>query len=144
MAVTKNDKDGVVARGADVPLVLAQQTGARDALVDPQDHDFIPGLEDKGYHVGEVRQPAEPVLFTGGAVAFETIGDAESKFKGQSVPLSYAEQVAANDKFQRDAGDLYVGRVSVTPLSDPEEIREAKRALDSKSRPAARPADPAN
>jgi hypothetical protein len=70
-----------VARGADVPLALASMSTAttRDALLDPREGDIIPDVESKGYHVGEVRQPAEPVLTSDGAVHFES--DLDSKFE---------------------------------------------------------------
>lgn len=73
--------DEVVARGADVPLALAASTGPRDALVDPRDGDYVPDNDSKGYHVGQERQPAEPVLTAGGDVRFESTADQPSKFE---------------------------------------------------------------
>lgn len=82
--MAKNKASDEVARGADVPLALAS-TGPRDALLDPREGDIIPGLEEKGYHVGEVAQPAEPVLHRGGDVTFESLPEApESKFDRNS------------------------------------------------------------
>lgn len=49
----------------DRPLSLTEQIagpGPRDALVDPNPVDFIPGVDEKGYHTGLVRQPAEPIV----------------------------------------------------------------------------------
>lgn len=80
--------DDVVARGADVPLALAAATGARDALLDPREGDYIPDNEEKGYHVGTERQPAEAVLTRGGDVRFESIASEPSKFvdgQGESI-----------------------------------------------------------
>lgn len=71
----------VVARGVeDVALTLAKASAPRDALVDPQPGDYIPDPE-KGYHVGQVRQPAEPVATAAGVVGFESIADEPSKFE---------------------------------------------------------------
>lgn len=126
------DKDkGVIARGADVPLALAQGSIARDALVDPREGDFVPDLDDKGLHVGEVRQPAEPVLRAGGDVRFESTSDEPSKFK----PTTYAEQVAANAAWEADRPE-YAGREHVAVTADYDADREAA-ARRGEARPAA-------
>lgn len=91
-----------VARGADVPLALASQPGAttRDALLDPQEGDIIPDIESKGYHVGQVRQPAEAVLMSDGDVHFES--DLPSKFEGEDGQSFIDKMKAAHNA--TDAG----------------------------------------
>lgn len=85
-----------VARGADVPLALAAMPGTttRDALVDPQEGDIIPDIESKGYHVGQVRQPAEPVLTSDGDVHFESVTGLDSKF-GEPGESSFIDKMKA-------------------------------------------------
>jgi hypothetical protein len=117
MATTS--RDDVIARGADVPLELARTATARDALLDPQEGDIIPDNEEKGYHVGEVRQPAEPVLTRGGDVRFES--DQPSKFTG-----SYAEQKAELDRREQESPELYGGNVHQPLLTKPEDVEKAK------------------
>lgn len=73
--------DEEVARGADVPLALMANAAPRDALLDPREGDYVPDNEEKGYHVGVERQPAEPVLTAAGDVHFESLPEAgPSKF----------------------------------------------------------------
>lgn len=125
-----------IARGdADVALKLGSN-GARDALLDPREGDIIPDLETKGYHVGEVAQPAEPVLHRGGDVTFESLPEApESRFPG---PLSFAEQKAANQAAQ--ANDPAYKGVTHVPDADPDlqrpDDRIAPRATKTKAAPA--------
>lgn len=136
MATKNTDKStDVVARGgAEVAAALAAQTTTRDALVDPQPGDIIPDVESKGYHVGEVRQPAEPVLTRGGDVTFESLGDSgASKF-----PSTYAEDFAKLD--EKLAGDpAYAGVEHVPYVADPAEAdrlhaeRQAARTTERRS-----------
>lgn len=116
-----------VARGAEVALKLTAQSTARDALVDPEPGDFVPGIEDKGYHVGNVRQPAEPVLTDDGAVHFESVGESASKFP------SYADQVKAVDKLVQ--GRPSTMHVPVTATAD--EVAAARQAQGGGDRPKA-------
>ncbi len=103
-------QDEVVARGAaDVALKLAEGSVTRDALLDPREGDYIPDNEEKGYHVGEVRQPAEPVLTAGGAVRFES--DLPSKFEGNSAK----EQKARSNAREAANPELYGGNVHEAP-----------------------------
>ena len=115
-----------VARGPqDVAGALAA-AGPRDALMDPQPGDIIPDLETKGYHVGEVAQPAEPVLYGGGVVEFESLPEApESKFEKNS----FAAQKAELDAREVANPDLFGGVDFVEPLTDPEAVSKAKEAL---------------
>jgi hypothetical protein len=101
--------DEVVARGTqDVALKLGEGTLPRDALVDPRPGDYVPDNEEKGYHVGEVRQPAEPVLTAGGQVRFESLPEAgPSKFEGNSA----ADQKARSNAREAENPDLYGGTV---------------------------------
>ena len=109
-----------VARGADVSLVLAQQSQTRDALVDPRPGDIIPDNDEKGYHVGTVRQPAEPVLTADGAVHFESVDGGASKFD-----TTYADDFKKLDDAQQ--GDpLYAGTLHVPIASTPEETKAAE------------------
>jgi hypothetical protein len=132
MAKTQNSAEDIVARGADVPLALATQATTRDALTDPREGDIIPDVDTKGYHVGEVRQPAEPVLTRGGDVQFESLGDTgPSKF-----PSSYAEEQAAMDK-RLSSDPAYAGTVHVPVHADPDTADAAYRerlAADKPSR----------
>jgi hypothetical protein len=102
--------DEIVARGAaDVALKLGGGP-TRDALVDPRDGDYIPDVESKGYHVGEVRQPADVALTRGGQVVFESTSDAgPSKFE------SAAEQKARSNAREQENPDLYGGVQHVAP-----------------------------
>lgn len=119
-----------VARGAaDVALKLSTG-GPRDALLDPRDGDIIPDLAEKGYHLGEVAQPAEPVLHRSGAVTFESLAGApESKFAGA---MSFADQKAANQAVQ--AKDPAYKGVAHVPDGNPEYVAADDR-LDSPTRP---------
>lgn len=134
MAASKNTDE--VARGADVALKLSQG-GPRDALVDPLPGDYVPDLDSKGLHVGEVRQPAEPVLNRAGDVTFESVGDAgESKF----APTTYAEQVAANSAWEKGKSE-YAG-VEHRPIATaPADVEAAVRA--ARNAPAPRRASTA-
>lgn len=123
MAKTQGAADEIVARGADVPLALASQSMTRDALVDPREGDIIPDVDTKGYHVGEVRQPAEPVLKRNGVVEFESLGDTgASKFAS-----SYAEEQAAMDA-RLAADPAYAGTLHQPVFADPEEAEKAYAA----------------
>lgn len=115
----------VIARGAsEVAGALASQAATRDALLDPQPDDFIPDVDDKGLHVGTVRQPAEPVLRAGGVVEYESTGSGESKFQ------TFADQVRANSAWEQEQGDLYEGRAAVVGIdTDPATVAERKAAL---------------
>lgn len=121
--MAKNATSDEVARGADVSLKLAT-AGPRDALIDPRDGDIVPDSEEKGYHVGEVRQPAEPVLYRGGEVTFESLPEAgPSKFDGNSL----ADLKAAHN--EREASDdAYAGVEHVADLLPGEEAPAARRA----------------
>lgn len=132
MAATKDKATDEVARGnEDVALKLAQ-AGPRDALVDPQPGDIIPDNEEKGYHIGEVRQPAEPVLHRSGDVTFESEG--ESKFAGASI----GDLKAAHNK--REASDeAYAGVVHV-PDADLGETRSDDRLTRSQRASRSAPA----
>jgi hypothetical protein len=118
-----------VARGADVPLVLAQASQTRDALVDPQPGDYL-GDTEKGNHVGEVRQPAEPVLDSAGNVTFESIADEPSKFA-----RTYADDFEALEEFVQGNPD-YEGTAHVPVTGDPE---EAERIYQARRKAAAKP-----
>lgn len=102
----------VVARGAaDVALKLSQGSVTRDALIDPQPGDIIPDNEEKGYHVGTERQPAEPVLDAAGAVRFESTEEAgPSKFE------TAREQKDRSNAREAGNPDLY-GGVLHTPIT---------------------------
>lgn len=129
------EKSDVIARGADVPLALTQ-TGPRDALLDPRDTDIIPDLHTKGLHVGEVAQPAEPVLHRGGDVTFESLPEApESKFAGT---LSFAEQKRLNSEYQADRPDLYGGRPVVLDEDTDEPTRQARATVREPARTSTR------
>ena len=113
MARSKAQADDEVARGADVPLALAQNPNSlppRDALVDLRDTDYVPDIDDKGYHVGTVRQPAEPVLTRAGAVRFESNSGRESKFE------TAKEQKERSNAREAENPDLY-GGVPHQPIS---------------------------
>lgn len=144
MAQTEDPGQRVVARGADVPLRLAQSKIARDALVDPRDSDYIPDVAEKGYHVGTVRQPAEPVLMDDGSVKFETIDDLtalidsriaarggkadDSPFRASKFP-SYADEVRANDEYQQAHPELYTGRLYEAPADELAAARRGQGAV---------------
>lgn len=108
---TTAPQDEVVARGAeDVALKLASgQT--RDALLDPREGDIIPDNEEKGYHVGTERQPAEPVLTRSGAVRFESTDAAPGPSKFETA----AEQKARSNAREAAQPDLYGGVEHVAP-----------------------------
>jgi hypothetical protein len=126
MAKETKSADDVVARGADVPLALASQAQTRDALTDPREGDIIPDVDTKGYHVGEIRQPAEPVLTRSGDVTFESLPEAgESKFVS-----SYAEEQAAMDK-RLSSDPAYAGVAHQPIASDPEEAERNFKAAQS-------------
>jgi len=119
MARTKDTED-YVARGADVPLALSSP-GPRDALLDPKESDIIPDLENKGLHVGEVAQPAQPVLHRNGDVTFESLPEApESRFE---KVVSFAEQKRLNSEMQAN-DPAYEGRLFVGD-EDPERVARA-------------------
>lgn len=120
-------KSGEIARGADVPLALAN-AGPRDALLDPRPGDYVPDLDTKGLHVGEVRQPAEPVLMRGGAVEFESKSDQPSKFAAST----YAAQLAANEAWEAKQGDLYAGRLH-EPIATDQDAIDARVATLQKA-----------
>ncbi len=114
----QNPTDEIVARGAaDVALKLGNgQT--RDALVDPQEGDYIPDVETKGYHVGEVRQPADIALTRGGQVVFESTSDAgPSKFE------SAADQKARSNAREAANPDLYGGDAHVAPSVNASDVQ---------------------
>lgn len=98
-----------VARGStDVALKLTESAAPRDALVDPSPTDVVPGNEDKGYHVGTVRQPAEPVLDAAGTVHFESLPESGgSKFE------TAREQKDRSNAREAANPDLYGGDVHV-------------------------------
>lgn len=124
MARTAQKDGDVVARGADVPLALSS-AGPRDALLDPRETDIIPDLETKGLHVGEVAQPAEPVLHRGGDVTFESLPEApESRFSGA---LSFAEQKRLNSELQAN-DPAYAGRAFVGDAVEGDTRAGARRA----------------
>lgn len=130
-------RDNVIARGADVPLALAVAAGPRDAMIDPKEGDIVPGIDDKGLHVGMVRQPAEPVL-RGATVAsadveFESTTDRPSRFSD----MTYAEQVKANSAWEAEQGDAYAGNVVQPILTDDKAIAAAKLAKSDSQRQAA-------
>lgn len=112
------------ARGsAEVALKLQGQAVTRDALLDPKPGDYIPDNETKGYHVGEVRQPAEIVLNEGAATPhFETIGDKASKFP------NFADQLAAVGEITKD----YEGS-DHQPLRVDGDPRAASRAREGRA-----------
>ena len=111
-----------LARGAaEVALKLAEGSVTRDALQDPKDTDYIPDVDTKGYHVGEVRQPAEPVLHAGNVVTFESVGDGESKFS------DYEKQVQAVDEITRNYDSSEHKPITVTDA----EIRVARGNVPS-------------
>lgn len=100
----------VVARGAeDVALKLQSSATTRDALLDPREGDIIPDIESKGYHVGDVRQPADPVLLANGVQTFESQGGV-SKFQ------TAADQKAIANAREAENPHLYGGDVHV-PIS---------------------------
>ena len=139
---TKDPGAEVVARGADVPLALAENAGPRDALVDfNPDVDYVPDMEAKGYHVGTVRQPAEPVLTAGGDVHFESTDDAgESKFVGASGDLRSLKDFHN----QREADDdRYAGvapsRMSVSNPYGDETVERQTRSTRRATRTTWRP-----
>ncbi len=115
----KDPGDEVVARGAtDVALQLGGAP-TRDALLDPRDGDIIPDNEEKGYHVGEVRQPAEPVLTRSGAVRFEsTDAPGPSKFEGNSA----ADQKARSNAREAANPELYGGVEHVAPTVNASDV----------------------
>jgi hypothetical protein len=103
--------DEIVARGADDVALKLGNGMTRDALVDPREGDYIPDNEEKGYHVGEVRQPAEPVLTRSGAVRYESVDSpGPSKFE------SPQDQKARSNAREAGSPDLYGGNVHV-PIS---------------------------
>ena len=128
--MAKNTPDEIVARGADVPLALATQATTRDALTDPRDGDIIPDVESKGYHVGTVRQPAEPVLKRNGTVEFESLPEAgESKFASD-----YAAEQADMDK-RLSSDPAYAGTPYIEVHADPERAEAAyKQRLSDQPR----------
>lgn len=106
--------DEVVARGADVPLELARSATPRDALVDPREGDYVPDAAEKGYHVGIVRQPAEPVLTAGGDVHFESIADEPSKFEGDDGKTLIEKLKAAHNETDSALDSETAGNVTTT------------------------------
>lgn len=118
MPNTKKVEDGeqIVARGAtDVALKLGGGP-TRDALVDPQPGDYVPDMEEKGYHVGTVRQPADVALTAGGKVVFESTADEGSKFE------SAADQKARSNAREAANPALYGGDLHVPISVDMSEI----------------------
>jgi hypothetical protein len=105
--------DEIVARGTEDVALKLGGAPTRDALLDPREGDYIPDNEAKGYHVGEVRQPAEPVLTAAGDVRFESLPEAPgpSKFEGNSA----AEQKARSNAREAANPDLYGGVAHVAP-----------------------------
>lgn len=78
----------------DAPLALPA-TGPRDALVTPEAQDYVPDIEEKGYHVGLVRQPADLVGNPAtGAEGFRSQGG-DSKFAYGSLAHLKAAHNAA-------------------------------------------------
>ena len=130
--------DDVIARGTDVPLELARNAGPRDALVDPEPTDYVPDNEEKGYHVGQERQPAEPVLTRGGDVHFESIADQPSKFEPDGVALidKLKAQHNADDAARTDttlANDVTTTREEALGLP-PAEPAPARRSAPAESK----------
>ena len=115
MPTKKQDQDPgdeVVARGAEDVALKLGSSAPRDALLDPRDTDYIPDNVEKGYHVGEVRQPAEPVLTAGGQVRWEsTDAPGPSKFEGNSA----ADQKARSNAREAANPGLYGGTAHVAP-----------------------------
>lgn len=129
--------DEVVARGQDeVTAELARRASPRDALLDPQPTDIIPDNDEKGYHVGEVRQPAEPVLTRGGDVRFESIADQPSKFEDN--PSSLKALKAAHN--EREASDAAYAGITHVPDEDPALARPEAPQTSKAARAAAREA----
>lgn len=127
-----------IARGSEDVALKLSTGGPRDALLDPREGDIIPDLEEKGYHVGEVAQPAEPVLHRGGDVTFESLPEApESKFASSS----FAEQKAANQALQA-SDSAYDGVVHVPDgdpaLQRPDDRRPVRAAAPAESTPRGR------
>jgi hypothetical protein len=100
-------------RGNDVPLVLGAVNLPPDAATDP---DYaMPDAETKGYHTGEIRQPAEPVLETRtGAVAFESVTEQPSAFQRGSL----AQMKAAHNDAEAGGIEGEVEHRSITPYAD--------------------------
>jgi hypothetical protein len=69
---------------SDRPLMLGSAP-TRDALLDPEPDDIIPDNEEKGYHVGLVRQPVEAISDGRGGVRGYRSRGGESKFKRGSL-----------------------------------------------------------
>ena len=120
---TPGVSDKAEAIEADAPLTLPV-AGPPDALVNPGPNDFVPDLEEKGYHAGLVRQPASPLVEDGQMVGFESQGlpskfehgslahlkaahnevDAQRTGDAEPSPAPTAEEVAASKGHENDAG----------------------------------------
>lgn len=98
----------------DAPLSLPV-VGPRDALVTPEPQDYVPDIDEKGYHVGLVRQPADLVgTPEAGVQGFRSQGG-ESKFAFGSLAHLKA---AHNDA---EAGGI-ADSVAPSPSPSAEEI----------------------
>lgn len=103
------------------------QVGPRDAMnadqYDPE-IDVVPGIEEKGFHTGLVRQPASPIGGEGELRGFEATGVAgDSKFAYGSL----AHLKAAHNALE--AGDRRYAGVEPTSEEafDPERLAAAER-----------------
>lgn len=93
----------------DAPLAIAGVGGPRDALVDRQEGDIIPDFEEKGYHVGLVRQPAQVVGVGGRVQGFRAQADMPSRFP------TLRDTKAAHNARESKAGDSFGVAASPDP-----------------------------
>lgn len=89
------------AEKIDTPLAVAGTVGPRDALLEPRETDIVPDLEEKGYHVGMVRQPADVVGVRGVPQGFRSATDMPSRFP------SFREVKAAHNEREASQGDSF-------------------------------------
>jgi hypothetical protein len=140
---TLTEGDEVVARGAeDVAIKLA--SGPRDALIDPQPGDYVPDNVEKGYHVGTVRQPADPVLGASGRVGFESIADEPSKFESAKAQKarSNAREAANPDLYGgQEHVPMTVNRSDITGTGHEERLRSRGIGVREDVSSPATPAD---
>lgn len=121
----------------DAPLVGRPTRDALNANDYDPDVDYVPGIDEKGYHTGQVRQPAEPIGEEGNLRGFRSTGVAgDSKFAYGSL----AHLKAAHNAAEADDPSYRGVETSKEDAFDPAKLRAAE--VEAARRGPARETEP--